>query len=95
MKSYRNEQGKPQQKLIANICNISKCSEEEILKHCQSFLSTLGVEKIVFLDDLIPEKSYDYVDVLPVIAIWQKLNLSEIIHQLISHRFKIDVDKAR
>lgn len=27
VESYRNEEGKPRQRLIANLCNISKCSE--------------------------------------------------------------------
>jgi len=94
VESYRNEQGKPRQRLIANLCNISKCSDEEILKLCQSFLRMLGVEQIVFLDDLAPEESYDYGDVLPIIALWQQLQLDKIINHSISKRVTIDVAKA-
>ena len=94
VESYRNEDGNPRQRLLANICNISRCSDEEILKLCQSFLRTLGVEKIAFLDDLTCEQSYDYGDVLPVIAIWQQLRLDEIIANSLSSRVKIDVAKA-
>ena len=94
VESYRNEEGKPRQRLIANLCNISKCSEEDILKLCQSFLRTLGVEKIAFLDDLSAEESYDYGDVLPVISIWQQLNLGNIIQRCVSDRIKIDPAKA-
>lgn len=48
----------------------------------------------MFLDDLTPRESYDYGDVLPVVAIWQQLRLSEIINRCISNRVKIDVAKA-
>jgi len=94
VESYRNEEGKPRQRLIANLCNISKCSEQQVLKLCQSFLRALSVEQIVFLDDLTPRESYDYGDVLPVVAVWQQLRLSEIINRCISNRVKIDVAKA-
>ncbi len=94
VESYRNEQGKPRQRLLANICNISKCSDEGVLKLCQSFLRTLGVEKVAFLDDLTAEESYDYGDVLPVIVVWQQLKLGEIINHCMSQRVKIDVAKA-
>ena len=94
VESYRNEEGKPRQRLLANLCNISKCSDEEILKLCQSFLKTLGVDKIVFLDDLAAQESYDYGDVLPVVAIWQQLRLGEILDHSVSNRVKIDVAKA-
>ena len=94
VESYRNEEGKPRQRLLANLCNISKCSDEEILKLCQSFLKTLGVDKIVFLDDLAAQESYDYGDVLPVVAIWQQLRLGEILDHCVSNRVKIDVAKA-
>ena len=94
VESYRNELGKPRQRLIANLCNISKRSDEEILKLCQSFLRALGVEKIVFLDDLTAEESYDYGDVLPVVAVWQQLKLGKIIDRCVSKRVKIDTDKA-
>ena len=94
VESYRNEEGKPPQRLIANLCNISKCSEQQVLKLCQSFLRALSVEQIVFLDDLTPRESYDYGDVLPVVAVWQQLRLSEIINRCVSNRVKIDVAKA-
>ena len=94
VESYRNELGKPRQRLIANLCNISKRSDEEILKLCQSFLRALGVEKIIFLDDLTAEESYDYGDVLPVVAVWQQLKLGKIIDRCVSKRVKIDTDKA-
>ena len=94
VESYRNEEGKPRQRLLANLCNISKYSDEEILKLCQSFLKTLGVDKIVFLDDLAAQESYDYGDVLPVVAIWQQLRLGEILDHCVSNRVKIDVAKA-
>lgn len=94
VESYRNEQGKPRQRLIANLCNISNRSDEEILKLCQSFLRTLGVEQIAFLDDLTPEKSYDYGDVLPIVAVWQQLGLGKIINRSVSKQVKIDVAKA-
>ena len=94
VKSCRNEEGKPRQRLIANLCNISKCSKQQVLKLCQSFLRALSVEQIVFLDDLTPRESYDYGDVLPVVAVWQQLRLSEIINRCISNRVKIDVAKA-
>lgn len=94
VESYRNAQGKPRQRLVANLCNVSNRSDEEILKLCESFLRALGVEKIAFLEDLTPEASYDYGDVLPVIALWQKLKLEPIIEQCLSERVQIDVAKA-
>jgi transposase len=94
VESYRNEQGKPRQRLVANLCNVSNRSDEEILKLCESFLRALGVEKIAFLEDLTPEESYDYGDVLPVIALWEKLKLEPIIQQCLSDRVQIDVAKA-
>jgi len=94
VESYRNEEGKPRQRLIANICNISKSSDKEILKLCHSFLRALGVEKIIFLDDLTAEESYDYGDVLPVVAKWQQLRLGKIINDCVSKRVKIDTAKA-
>lgn len=94
VESYRNESGQPRQRLIATIGNISKSSEQEVLRLCQSFLRALGVDHIAWLDDLIPEQSYDYGDVLPVIVLWQKLHLEAIIQQCLSKRVKIDVAKA-
>ncbi|MEW5971962.1 MAG: IS1634 family transposase [Pseudomonadota bacterium] len=94
VESYRNEQGKPRQRLIATICNVSQCSEEQVLRLCKSFLRALGVEKIAFLDDLTCGQSYDYGDVLPIIALWQQLGLEQIINDSLSSRVKIDVAKA-
>jgi len=94
VESYRNEQGQPRQRVIANLGNISTCSEQELLKLCQSFIRTLGIENIVFLDDLHPEKSFDYGDVLPIVALWQQLQLEQIIQRGLSNHVKIDVARA-
>ena len=94
VESYRNEQGKPRQRLKASICNVSKCSDEEVLKLCQSFRWSLEADQIAFLDDLNAEESYDYGDVLPVVALWQQLQLDQILNRCISNHVKIDVAKA-
>ena len=94
VKSYRNQQGNPRQKVIANLGNISSCSEQELLNLCKSFLRALGVEKIVFLDDLTVEDSYDYGDVLPIISLWQQLKLDAIIQRCVSKHVQIDVTRA-
>ena len=94
VESYRNDEGKPRQRLIATICNVSKCSDEQVLRLCKSFLRALGVEKVAFLDDLTCGQSYDYGDVLPIIALWQQLSIEHIINDSLSKRVKIDVAKA-
>ncbi|MFQ6115650.1 MAG: IS1634 family transposase [bacterium] len=94
VESYRNEAGKPRQRLLANLCNISKCSDDEIRRLCKSFLKSMQVEDIAFLEDLHCEESYDYGDVLPIVALWQKLNLDDIIMDSLSNRVQIDVARA-
>jgi len=94
VESYRNERGIPSHRVRANLGNISVMSDTEIDKLCESFLRTLGTERVAFLEDLDPEQALDYGDVLPVLAIWHKLHLNQIIRRTLSPRIKIDVAKV-
>ena len=92
--SYRDEKGVPRHKVIASIANVTKCSDEEINRLIHSFLRALKVDSFVHKDQLEAGQAYDYGDVLPVVALWEKLSLSEIIAASVSERVSIDVAKA-
>jgi transposase len=94
VESFRNERGNPTHRVRANLGNISAMSNGEIDKLCQSFLRTLGSERLAFLEDLDPEQALDYGDVLPVLALWNKLHLNQIIRRALSPKVKIDVAKV-
>jgi len=45
---------------------VSKCSDEQIRRLCQSFLETMQVEDIAFLEDFSYEETYDYGNCCPL-----------------------------
>ena len=94
VESYRNERGVPSHRVRANLGNISSLQESELEKLCESFLRSLGAERVAFLDDLDPEQALDYGDVLPVLALWHRLRLDQIIRSALSAKIKIDVAKV-
>jgi len=94
VESYRNERGVPSHRVRANLGNISSLQQSELEKLCESFLRSLGAERVAFLDDLDPEQALDYGDVLPVLALWHRLRLDQIIRKALSAKIKIDVAKV-
>lgn len=91
VESFRNEQGQSRHRVLANLSNISHLSEAQLRQLAQSFVRALGLETILSLDELEPGIAHDYGDVLPVVALWQKLDLSRIIRSCLSPKIQIDV----
>lgn len=92
VQAYRNEENKPTHRVVANLGNISHLDEQKRKKLAKSFIHAIGLKAIVSLDEIRTKQTYDYGDILPVIGIWHKLKLFDIIRESISERVDIPVD---
>jgi len=89
--SYRNENKQPATRVLANIGNISTLSEQQIERLTLSFIKAVGMEDKFQLNNFTAGKGYHYGSCLPVMALWQQLNLTEIINNALPEKVKIDV----
>ena len=93
VKSYRNRKGQPASRVLANLGNITKMSEEDISRLTNSFIRAIGAEKKYQRLDLEAGKGYHYGTILPVIAIWHQLGLEKIIDNAVSENVEIPVSR--
>jgi transposase len=89
--SYRNAQKRPATRVLANLGNISTLSEQQIERLTTSFIKAVGMEDKFQLNNFTAGKGYHYGSCLPVIALWQQLNLTDIINNALPEKVKIDV----
>jgi len=91
VQSYRNEQKQPATRVLANLGNISKMSEEQIEQMSISFIKALGLEKKFQPANIQAGKGFHYGTCLPAIAIWQQLDMDRIINNALSKKVEIPV----
>lgn len=91
--SYRNEKGQPATKVLGNLGNITNLSEDEIERITLSFFKAFGIEDRFTMNKYEAGKGYHYGTCLPAIAIWEQLDLDEIITRAIPEKVKIPVSK--
>jgi transposase len=89
--SYRNENKQPATRVLANLGNISTLSEQQIERLTLSFIKAVGMEDKFQLNNFTAGKGYHYGSCLPVMALWQQLNLTDIINNALTEKVKIDV----
>lgn len=89
--SYRNENKQPATRVLANLGNISTLSERQIERLTTSFIKAVGMEDRFQLNNFTAGKGYHYGSCLPVIALWQQLNLTGIINNALPEKVKIGV----
>ncbi len=93
VRSYRNELKQPATEVIANLGNISNMSEDNIESLTLSFIKAVKMQDKFQLNHFRAGKGYHYGTCLPVIAIWHKLGLDEIINNSLSKKVTIPVSK--
>jgi len=93
VQSYRNEQGTPATRILANLGNITHMDESQIESLTCSFIKAMGMEKNFYKTNFEAGKGYHYGTALPVIAIWEELNIGEIIKRSLSEKVEIPVDR--
>jgi len=93
VKAQRNERGQPATVVLASLGNITNMSEEEIERLTSSFIRVVGMDKKFQMGDLTFGKSYHYGTILPVISMWHRLGIGEIIDSVISKKVKIPVSR--
>ena len=84
VESYRNDQKQPATRVLANLGNISTMSGEQIERLTKSFIKAMGVEEKFQMNHFTAGKSYHYGTCLPVIGLWNELNLNRIINEALS-----------
>jgi transposase len=94
VRSYRNELKQPTTEVIANLGNISKMSENDIERLTLSFIKAVKMEDKFQMNHFNAGKAYHYGTCLPVIAIWNKLGLDEIINNSLPKKVTIPVSKV-
>lgn len=93
VESYRNHKGQPATRVLANLRNITKMSEEQIDRLTTSFIKAAGMQEKYKKMDIEAGKGYHYGTVLPVIAIWHQLGLEQIIDNSVSRQVDIPVSR--
>lgn len=93
VQSYRNERGIPATRILASLGNIDHMNEEQIERLTCSFIKSIGMEKIFYKTNFQAGKGYHYGTILPVIALWEQLNMGEIIRGSLSEKVEIPVDR--
>lgn len=93
VESYRNTKGQPATRVLANLANITKMSEEQIERLTTSFIRAAGMESKFRKQNFETGKGYHYGTVLPAVAIWHQLGLEEIITDALPPQVKIPVSR--
>lgn len=93
VESYRNHKGQPATRVLANLRNITKMSEEEVDRLTASFIRAAGMQEKYQKLDLETGKGYHYGTVLPAIAVWHQLGLEEIIDNAVNSQVEIPVSR--
>ena len=93
VESYRNHKGQPATRVLANLRNITKMSEDEVDRLTTSFIKAAGMQYKYQKIDFEAGKGYHYGTLLPVIAIWHQLGLEEIITNAVSSQVEIPVSR--
>lgn len=93
VQSYRNEQKQPATRVLANLGNISKMSEEQIERMTKSFIKALGVEEKFQMNTFQAGKGFHYGTCLPAIAIWHQIGMDRIINKALSGKIEIPVSR--
>ncbi len=91
VESYRNENKQPSTRILANLGNISILSEEQIDRLTVSFIKAIGVEDKFQKNNIKAGTGYHYGSCLPVMGIWNELNLGGIINNALSAKIAIPV----
>ena len=93
VQSFRNHKGQPQSRVLANIGNITKMSDEQIERLTLSFIRCAGMQKKFQKYEFEAEKAYHYGTVLPAMAMWYQLGLGQIIDQCMPEKVEIPVSR--
>jgi len=93
VESYRNDKKEPATRVLANLGNISVMSDEQIERLTKSFIKAMRVEDKFQMNNFSAGKSYHYGTCLPVIALWNELNLDSIIKNALSLKITIPVSE--
>jgi transposase len=93
VESYRNDKGYPATRVLANLANITRMSEEQIERLTASFIRAAGMENKFQKINFEPGKGYHYGSVLPAIAVWHQLGLEEIINDTLPAQVEIPVSR--
>jgi len=93
VESYRNQKGQSTKRILANIGNITKMSEEKIERLTASFIRATGMESKYQKYEFEAGKGLHYGTILPVIAIWNQLGLEEIINKAMPDKVGISVSR--
>ncbi|MBN2009092.1 IS1634 family transposase [candidate division KSB1 bacterium] len=91
VESYRDANKQPATRVIANLGNISTLSDEQIDHLTVSFIKAIGAEQRFQKTTITAGKGYHYGSCLPVMAIWNELNLDGIINHALSDKITIPV----
>ncbi len=93
VESYRNQKGQSTKRILANLGNITKMSEEKIERLTASFIRATGMESKYQKYEFEAGKGLHYGTILPVIAIWNQLGLEEIIDKAMPDKVEISVSR--
>ena len=93
VESYRNSNKQPATRVLANLGNISTLTEEQIERLTISFIKAVGMEDKFQMNNFTSGKAYHYGSCLPVIALWNRLNLEKIINNALPQKVTIPVSK--
>lgn len=93
VESYRNENKQPATRVLANLGNISNLPEEKIERLAESFIKAVGLEDKYQMNNFTAGKGYHYGSCLPVIGLWNELNLDGIINNSLSSKISIPVSQ--
>ena len=93
VESYRNHKGQPATRVLSNLANITKMSQEKIERLTASFIRAAGMQEKYQCQELEAGKGYHYGTVLPAIAVWHQLGLEQIITDALPRRVKIPVSR--
>jgi len=91
VESYRDKKGQSQKRVLANIGNITKMSDEKVEQLTLSFIRAAGLQEKFFKYEFEAGKGYHYGTVLPVMALWHQLGLTEIIEESMPEKVEIPV----
>ncbi|MFQ6610837.1 MAG: IS1634 family transposase [Fidelibacterota bacterium] len=93
VESYRNANKQPATRVLANLGNISTLTEEQIERLTISFIKAVGMEDKFQMNNFTAGKGYHYGSCLPVIALWNQLNLEKIINNALPKKVTIPVSQ--
>lgn len=93
VESYRNSKKQPATRVLANLGNISTLSDKQIDRLTLSFIKAVGMEEKFQMNNFTSGKGYHYGSCLPVIALWNQLDLKKIINNALPTKVTIAVSQ--